>query len=125
MAHSIETRLPFLEKDFVDYCYSIPVEKKLKGGWSKALLREYMKEKMNSEIVYRKNKLGFSTPDSIWIKFLGDDIEELFKDDLLSENYINSNWIKKNFKNNKFAELIIKFYIVENWMRIFQAYRVD
>ncbi len=62
MAHSIETRVPFLDHEFVQKAASLPTNYKLRNGWTKAPLRKYMEDKMPQNVVYRKNKLGFSVP---------------------------------------------------------------
>lgn len=65
MAHSIEARVPFTDFRLVDYVFSIPAAYKIHRGWTKWLLRLAMKDLLPSEIVWRKDKLGFATP--AWI----------------------------------------------------------
>ncbi|MES2984414.1 MAG: asparagine synthase (glutamine-hydrolyzing) [Pseudomonadota bacterium] len=68
MAHAIETRLPFLDYRVVEMALALPVDYKIHDGWSKWILRHCMREKMPSEIVWRKNKFGFEAPEGIWLK---------------------------------------------------------
>lgn len=119
MAHSIETRLPFLSHSLVEYCYSLSNDKKIVKGWTKALLRSYMEDKMPSEIVYRKNKLGFAVPQARWLNELLPWIEEMFETDLLSEKYFNIPWIKENYEDPAHASIIFKFLMIEQWLRVF------
>jgi len=67
MWHSVETRLPFLDYRVVEKALSLPGESKIHFGWTKYVLRRYMEGKLPDCIVWRKNKLGFEAPDSIWI----------------------------------------------------------
>jgi len=67
MWHSIETRLPFLDYRTVETALSLPVETKIKNGWTKYALRRFMNGKMPAEITWRKNKYGFEAPDRIWL----------------------------------------------------------
>jgi asparagine synthase (glutamine-hydrolysing) len=62
MAHSIEARVPFTDYRLVDYVFSIPAVYKIHKGWTKWLLRLAVKDLLPSEIVWRKDKLGFATP---------------------------------------------------------------
>ncbi|MBK9591546.1 MAG: asparagine synthase (glutamine-hydrolyzing) [Crocinitomicaceae bacterium] len=67
MAHQLEVRLPFLDYRLVNYLVHLPVEDKLKSGWTKYLLRESVHELPN-EIRWRKDKQGFVTPEEKWLK---------------------------------------------------------
>lgn len=123
MAHSIETRLPFLNHELVEYCYSIEPKQRLNNGWSKSILREYMKDKMNMEVTERKRKLGFSTPDSSWYYDLKPLIVDLIEDNPRSIKYFDYEKIRLHLKEDINKELIIKFYIVEKWMRVFERWK--
>lgn len=68
MAHSIETRLPFLDHRITELALSLPNNYKINDGWSKWLLRMGMKNRMPEAIVWRKNKFGFEAPESIWLQ---------------------------------------------------------
>lgn len=95
MAHSLETRLPFMDNDLVDFAMRCPVNLKLKNlteairinenepgnkrnryfqktNDGKQILREMMTSYIPSEIT-ESAKQGFSSPDSSWFK--GDSIE--------------------------------------------------
>ena len=43
MAHSVEERVPFLDRDLVDFGFTLPVEMKIKNNQTKNLFREAMK----------------------------------------------------------------------------------
>jgi asparagine synthase (glutamine-hydrolysing) len=62
MAHSIEARAPFTDYRLVDYVSAIPGIYKIRNGWSKWLLRLAVKDLLPPEIVWRKDKVGFATP---------------------------------------------------------------
>jgi asparagine synthase (glutamine-hydrolysing) len=84
MAHSIETRLPFLDFRALETALSLPVEYKIRDGWSKWVLRCIMNGAMPDEIVWRKNKIGFEAPDDIWLgKHLPDMIRAVGQSELL------------------------------------------
>ena len=68
MAHSIESRLPFLDYRLVEFCLNLKDSMKINKGIRKWILRESMKEKLPHLIYERKNKLGFETPQKQWMK---------------------------------------------------------
>ncbi|QIG93402.1 asparagine synthase (glutamine-hydrolyzing) [Bradyrhizobium sp. 6(2017)] len=90
MAHSLETRVPFLDNDLVDFAMKLPVRMKLgkldevvaldenepgrktaryfqKARDGKMLLRNVMQQHIPQEVVERE-KQGFSGPDASWFK---------------------------------------------------------
>lgn len=67
MRHSIETRLPFLDYRLVELSVSLPLEVKIRNGWTKYILRKAIEDKLSANIVWRKNKFGFEAPDKIWL----------------------------------------------------------
>lgn len=68
MAHSVETRLPFLDYRLVEFATSAATAVKIQDGWGKYLLRKSMETEMPDEIVWRKHKFGFEAPESRWMQ---------------------------------------------------------
>ena len=68
MAHSVESRLPFLSPELVAFVYHLNSEHFLHQGWSKALLRSAMKNNLPEKIIQRKDKIGFEAPHDKWLK---------------------------------------------------------
>jgi asparagine synthase (glutamine-hydrolysing) len=66
MRHSIETRLPFLDYRLVELAISLPLIMKINKGWTKYILRRSIDGDLPEEIVWRKNKFGFESPEN-WI----------------------------------------------------------
>ncbi len=65
MAHSLEVRAPFLDIDLVDFVRRLPVEWKLRGGQTKALLKSALAPLLPPEILHRPKK-GFGVPVGKW-----------------------------------------------------------
>jgi len=61
MAHSIESRTPFLDHKLASTVFSIAPKLRYEDGVTKSLLKEIMKPKLNTEILTRKKK-GFANP---------------------------------------------------------------
>ena len=68
MAHGREVRLPFLNHELVEFLFSLPAQLKMHDGWTKFLLRKAMDKKLPDEIVWRKEKVGFETPQKNWMQ---------------------------------------------------------
>jgi asparagine synthase (glutamine-hydrolysing) len=66
MAHSLEVRVPFLNRDVLQFAEALPVEYKLRGLTTKAILREAVRSRLPPEIVARGKK-GFNMPVARWL----------------------------------------------------------
>jgi asparagine synthase (glutamine-hydrolysing) len=67
MAHSLELRVPFLDKEVFEVAATIPAELKTANKTTKYALREAMRGIVPESILYRK-KLGFPVPIRVWLK---------------------------------------------------------
>lgn len=74
MAHSVETRLPFLDYRTLELALSLPSKVKIHDGWTKWILRRIMSKKMPDSIVWRKNKFGFEAPEEQWLVQHGEEM---------------------------------------------------
>jgi asparagine synthase (glutamine-hydrolysing) len=83
MAHSIETRYPFLDYRLVELCLRLPSSWKVKGGETKRVLRTYLRTVGQSVVADRREKLGYPTPADYW---LAEHAGRLARQVLLSKN---------------------------------------
>ena len=68
MAFSVESRLPYLDQEFVDYLLTLPDDAIIRHGWSRWILRAGLKGTLPDKIRLRRWKVGFTTPEMRWIK---------------------------------------------------------
>jgi asparagine synthase (glutamine-hydrolysing) len=68
MAHSIETRLPFLDPQLAALALAMPPEVLVRGGWTKWPLREALAARGGSEPAWRRGKRWFGAPQSAWLR---------------------------------------------------------
>lgn len=68
MYFSLETRFPFIDHNLIEKTLSTKNRSILKEGWTKAILREALENKLDNKIRLRKDKIGFETPEKEWIK---------------------------------------------------------
>jgi asparagine synthase (glutamine-hydrolysing) len=66
MAFSIEARVPFLDHPLVEFVLALPNEFKFHDGWSKFVQRKASENVLPDSIVWRRDKLGFATPQRAW-----------------------------------------------------------
>ncbi len=68
MAHSIESRLPFMDYRLVEFLASVPAAYKIHNGWTKYLSRLAMDKKLPDNITWRKDKMGWPDPSEYWFR---------------------------------------------------------
>ena len=67
MAHSIESRVPFMDPHLARCAFRMPIDHKLRNGITKYVVREGLKDVLPEKIRTRYSKLGFVTPEDQWI----------------------------------------------------------
>jgi asparagine synthase (glutamine-hydrolysing) len=68
MAHGLESRVPFLDHPLVEFAATMPADIKFKDGTMKQVLKNAMRPVLPDVIVDRKDKMGFPTPLTEWLK---------------------------------------------------------
>jgi len=116
MAHSIESRTPFLDHEFVELVFGIAPYLRYEDATTKALLKEVLKNRLPDEILQRKKK-GFSNPyaEALYESGRINLIEEvnkktnMFKPDILQQ-YIQT------AKKGRFKQHIWGLYTLSHWI---------
>jgi len=124
MAHSVESRVPFLDHRLVAFCMQLPPEYKISKGIRKSLLRESMKMILPKSILKRFDKLGFVSPQEEWIKEYKEEFEKEIV--LIIRNYPSIfneklvNFSKDVLKNEKQKHypLLWRVMSLGRWMKL-------
>lgn len=119
MAHSIESRTPFLDHKLVETVFSIEPKLRYEDGITKALLKKVMHGKLDESILKRKKK-GFANPymeyliSSKKIKLIKEVNKEtgLFREKILDE-YI-SGASRGSFKQHIWGLYVLSYWIKKN-----------
>ncbi len=89
MAHSVESRMPFMDWRLVTFLLALPASYKLRDGESKAVFREALRGVIPEPVRARQDKIGFETPEADWFRtVLRPDIAEFAE----SASLGNSPW---------------------------------
>jgi asparagine synthase (glutamine-hydrolysing) len=78
MAFSIESRVPFLDHELVEFIFGLPIDQKIKKGWNRYVYRQAMKGKMPEANRTRRSKIGFTNPEAAWTRDRAGQIREIF-----------------------------------------------
>ncbi|MEW6200840.1 MAG: asparagine synthase C-terminal domain-containing protein, partial [bacterium] len=127
MAHGLETRVPFLDYELVEFMTTVPEEVKFRGGRLKYLLKKVMKNRLPQGIIERK-KAGWHIPIAEWFRGeLKDYVREVLMDTRLYETgYFRRNEILRladehieGKRNNSFK--LWGLMILSQWYENFMA----
>ncbi|MDP3957986.1 MAG: asparagine synthase (glutamine-hydrolyzing) [bacterium] len=67
MMNSLETRCPFLDREFAEFAYNLPEHFKIDRKSGKLILKDLLSDIMPKEFVYRR-KQGFGAPIDKWLR---------------------------------------------------------
>lgn len=86
MSYGVETRLPFLDHRLVEAASRLRGEDCVRGGFTKAILREAMRDRVPATVLDRKDKTAFAVPELDWLRGpLRADVEAAARDPLWAD----------------------------------------
>ncbi len=68
MAAGIEARAPFMDYRLVEFAFTLPSQYKIYQFRNKVIVRDYASRFVSPDIVNRKDKMGFVSPQETWQK---------------------------------------------------------
>ena len=101
MAVSLETRAPFLDRDVMEFAWTLPMSMKLRDGKGKWILRQLLDRHMPRELIERP-KMGFGIPLNDWLRGpLREWAETLLAEDRLKrEGYLDPKPIRATWERH-------------------------
>ena len=84
MANSLEVRVPYLDREVIEYASKLPSKYKIVGNETKYAFRKVAKEELADKVADKK-KLGFPVPIREWLK--EDDVYQEVKNMFLESGY--------------------------------------
>lgn len=89
MAHSVESRLPFLDVGLLETFYAAPADAKLRDGVTKVSMRRGLADLLPQAVLDRHDKVGFSTPEETWFRT---SLRGVIEDTLGSQSFRSRAW---------------------------------
>ncbi len=128
MAFSIESRVPFLTPELVDFVLSLPEEYIIApDGTSKAVFRRAMRGIVPDAILQRKDKIGFATPERNWLSSAGSWIQHTFDDEVAAEipafhlDVVNRDWEAMKQGRKPFSFAVWRCLNLISWTKTFDV----
>jgi asparagine synthase (glutamine-hydrolysing) len=101
MAHAIETRVPFLDQDLVQFALTIPSNLKYRDGNAKYILKKAAEGILPDDIIYRK-KWGFcGSATNMVTPSIAEFANEVVLESDLVKNYFQRSYVERIFNLHK------------------------
>lgn len=119
MHFGIEARLPYLDYRVVEAVVNLPSEVKFQRGYLKFALREALEacgggRLLPREIVWRYNKMGFESPQALWIERYRQKMMEVIEEStILKELFMRLDIRRDDF--------LWKLFSIAKWEQIFDV----
>ena len=128
MAFSIESRVPFLTPEMVNFLLALPEQYIIASdGTSKAVFRKAMRGLVPDAILDRRDKIGFATPEQKWLKKLGPWVESLLSSGSASPlpclrwNRVKEEWSAIASGSRPFTPYVWRWLNLIQWTKQFQV----
>ncbi|MDB4135751.1 asparagine synthase (glutamine-hydrolyzing) [Gammaproteobacteria bacterium] len=125
MAVSLETRVPFLDLNVIEFSASLPMEFKIRNGVTKWALREVLYKHVPKDLIERP-KMGFGVPLAEWLRGpLQDWAESLLDEKRLHQEgffdveFVRNKWLehlsgKRNWHHQLWNVLMFQAWLEKN-----------
>ena len=126
MGYGIEIRLPFIEKNLIEYGLNINNDYYFLDGYTKGIVRSAFKNYMNNDVRLAV-KRNIQAPQTVWLKdpIMVEYVEDLinskdFKDrgifNIKKCRELFSNFLQGDYNNSFF---VWQWIVIEEWFRVF------
>jgi asparagine synthase (glutamine-hydrolysing) len=123
MAHSIEARVPYVDRRIVEFAFQLPDEYKVGDGTRKRILRLLGGRYLPDVITSRVDRVGFGAPIEQWLRsdFRGE-LTALAEDDVFGRSSLIDRRALRNYigeflaGRHREASALWRLYAIYNWV---------
>lgn len=126
MAFSVEARVPFVDHLLAEHIAALPLNQKLRNGWTKYIMRQSLRGVLPDQIRLRKTKWGFVTPEAEWMRqTLSPTVEQTFASARFLPDWANLPRLREAFaayrrgSDSLAYSVFFRYFIAETWARQF------
>ena len=118
MSVSLEARVPFLDRDLVDFTFDIPEAWKTRNGQAKYILKKAVDGLIPNDLIHRP-KMGFNAPMAHWLRgAFGERVErEVMASGLMRRGFLDIGFVRDLFTHHrgKRADTSLKIWLSTIW----------
>lgn len=125
MTFGVEARVPFLDYRLVVFSFNAAADWRIHQGWTKWVLRRAMEGIVPEDVIWRKDKVGFETPERDWILSWMNSKPNILENASFSRDYLEWDVIWKKLASPEMKNLdtrqIWRWINLEIWLRVWGA----
>ncbi len=128
MAHSLEARVPYFDRRFVELLFRLPDHYKIDRGERKRVLRDVARRHVSPRVTERHDRMGFGVPDEeMLVPSLRDELQDDRLGTILAASGVIRGGAFRSFRDDYFAgrhvdhRAIWRVYALEKWSRLFDV----
>ena len=126
MAHSRETRVPFLDHQLVEFCLGLPTEFKVDAGISKIVMRDAIGDVLPDKVRCRYDKKGYSSPTAKWWReswrnTLNDEIDGCGDLPFVNKDELRKTLASSLKDGGYFDPILWRLITLRRWTKIFNV----
>ena len=121
MNSSLETRLPFLDHDLVEWAFRLPISAKVKGSKGKWILRQILSRYLPPSL-FERPKQGFGVPIDLWLnsslKNWANDLLDyrfLKQQGIFNARVVNLMWTQHQSGSRRFHHQLWSILMFQTW----------
>jgi asparagine synthase (glutamine-hydrolysing) len=122
MAFGIEARVPYLDHRLAQFIFRDAPGWRLHQGWTKWIMRKAMAGTVPDAIVWRRDKVGFETPERTWVHQWCHTAPDLFGEKAHSGVYLDLGAVRRRLASwtaqDGAARLLWRWINLEVWLRV-------
>lgn len=123
--HGIESRHPFLDRRLVELCMHLPDRQRARDGWTKAVLRYAVANRLPDAVCWRRGKehLGGRYNQLVFDHDQNANLDDLWENRRLLEPYVDLAGLGRHIanyrrdSNNEYADLVLEAWHLLSWLR--------
>jgi len=126
MAFSVESRVPFVDHVLIEHVAALPINYKLRAGWTKFVLRGAVENLVPDSIRMRRDKIGFATPEERWLKTdLAEAVDSTFAGARFISRYTDTKALRASYAEFRRGrakltapEVFFRYFVLEHWAKL-------
>jgi asparagine synthase (glutamine-hydrolysing) len=125
MAVGVEARVPFVDYRLVEFSLKYTADARIRDGWTKWVLRQAMDDVIPPEIAWRRDKIGFQTPEESWLRSWFAARPDFFGNSALSGAYLELPAVRQELdewsRGAGDASRVWRWINLELWLKVWSG----
>ena len=128
MAHSVESRVPFLTPDLAQFLFSLPEDYMINSiGNRKAILRSAMEGLVPQSVLNRRDKVAFGTPMASWLNRLVPWVDQILTSEVVNQikifnlSCLNKCWREVKNGHRPMNDAVWRWISLIKWIELFSV----